>query len=38
VVTVVTTFIGPFIIRVGSRFKIAEPTEPSKREENKEEG
>ena len=27
VVTIVTTFIGPFIIRVGSRFKISEPTE-----------
>lgn len=27
VVTIVTTFIGPFVIRVGSRFKIAEPTE-----------
>jgi CPA2 family monovalent cation:H+ antiporter-2 len=27
VVTIVTTFIGPFIIRVGSRFKLAEPTE-----------
>lgn len=27
VVTIVTTFIGPFIIRVGSKFKLAEPTE-----------
>jgi len=27
VVTIVTTFMGPFIIRVGSRFKLAEPTE-----------
>src|SRR5919198_5129579 len=25
IVTIVTTFIGPFIIRVGSRFKLAEP-------------
>ncbi len=30
VVTIVTTFMGPFIIRVGSRFRIAEPTEDSK--------
>jgi len=29
VVTIVTTFMGPFIIRVGSRFKLAEPTEDS---------
>ena len=27
VVTIVTTFIGPFVIRVGSRLKLAEPTE-----------
>lgn len=27
VVTVVTTFIGPFVIRVGSRLKLTEPTE-----------
>jgi monovalent cation:H+ antiporter-2, CPA2 family len=27
VVTIVTTFMGPFIIRVGSRFKLTEPTE-----------
>lgn len=27
VITIVTTFLGPFIIRVGSRFKLAEPTE-----------
>lgn len=27
VVTIVTTFIGPFIIRVGSRLKLTEPTE-----------
>jgi monovalent cation:H+ antiporter-2, CPA2 family len=27
VITIVTTFMGPFIIRVGSRFKLAEPTE-----------
>lgn len=37
VVTIVTTFIGPFIIRVGSRFKLAEPTESSTRAEDKEE-
>ena len=28
VVTVVTTFIGPFVIRVGSRLKLTESTEP----------
>jgi len=27
VITIVTTFLGPFIIRVGSKFKLAEPTE-----------
>jgi CPA2 family monovalent cation:H+ antiporter-2 len=27
VITIVTTFLGPFIIRVGSRFKLSEPTE-----------
>ncbi|HZC88963.1 MAG TPA: cation:proton antiporter [Nitrososphaera sp.] len=27
VITIVTTFLGPFIIRVGSRLKLAEPTE-----------
>ncbi|HZA48911.1 MAG TPA: cation:proton antiporter, partial [Nitrososphaera sp.] len=27
VVTIVTTFMGPFIIKVGSRFKLTEPTE-----------
>ena len=37
VVTIVTTFIGPFIIRVGSKFKLVEPTEPSNRAEDKEE-
>jgi CPA2 family monovalent cation:H+ antiporter-2 len=30
VVTIVTTFMGPFIIRVGSRFRLTEPTEDSK--------
>jgi CPA2 family monovalent cation:H+ antiporter-2 len=36
VVTIVTTFIGPFIIRVGSRFKLAEPTEAdSQNDDNK---
>jgi len=36
VVTIVTTFMGPFIIRVGSRFKIAEPTEADSSKENEE--
>jgi CPA2 family monovalent cation:H+ antiporter-2 len=27
VVTIVTTFVGPFIIRLGSRLKLAQPTE-----------
>jgi CPA2 family monovalent cation:H+ antiporter-2 len=27
IITIVTTFLGPFIIRVGSKFKLAEPTE-----------
>jgi monovalent cation:H+ antiporter-2, CPA2 family len=31
VVTVVTTFIGPFVIRVGSRLKLTEPTEADSR-------
>lgn len=33
VITVVTTFIGPFVIRVGSKFKLAEPTEADSRRE-----
>jgi CPA2 family monovalent cation:H+ antiporter-2 len=33
VITIVTTFIGPFIIRVGSRFKLTEPTEEDSRRE-----
>jgi CPA2 family monovalent cation:H+ antiporter-2 len=43
VVTIVTTFMGPFIIKVGSRFKLTEPTEPTEadtkreKEEEKEE-
>lgn len=38
VVTIVTTFMGPFIIRVGSRFKLTEPTErDSKESENEKE-
>jgi monovalent cation:H+ antiporter-2, CPA2 family len=38
VVTIVTTFMGPFIMRMGSRFKLAEPTEAdSKREKEEEE-
>jgi hypothetical protein len=28
----VTTFIGPFIMRVGSRFKLSEPTEVDSKE------
>jgi CPA2 family monovalent cation:H+ antiporter-2 len=36
VVTIVTTFIGPFIIRVGSRFKISEPTEADSKREKEE--
>jgi CPA2 family monovalent cation:H+ antiporter-2 len=36
VVTIVTTFMGPFIIRVGSRFRLTEPTEGSKQGERKE--
>jgi CPA2 family monovalent cation:H+ antiporter-2 len=32
VITIVTTFIGPFIIRVGSRFKLVEPTESNSEE------
>jgi CPA2 family monovalent cation:H+ antiporter-2 len=36
VVTIVTTFMGPFIIRVGSRFRLTEPTEDSKKGERKE--
>jgi CPA2 family monovalent cation:H+ antiporter-2 len=37
VVTIVTTFIGPFIIKVGSRFKLTEPTEADSRKEKEEE-
>ena len=37
VVTIVTTFIGPFIIRVGSRFKLTEPTETDSKKEKEEE-
>ena len=37
VITIVTTFMGPFIIKVGSRFKLAEPTEEDSKRE-KEEG
>lgn len=37
VVTIVTTFIGPFIIRVGSRFKLAEPTEEEEEDSKKKE-
>ncbi|HEX2106782.1 MAG TPA: cation:proton antiporter [Nitrososphaera sp.] len=37
VVTIVTTFIGPFIIKVGSRFKLTEPTESDAEKEREEE-
>jgi monovalent cation:H+ antiporter-2, CPA2 family len=37
VVTIVTTFIGPFIIKVGSRFKLTEPTESDAKNEREEE-
>ena len=37
VVTIVTTFIGPFIIKVGSRFKLTEPTEADAKKEEEEE-
>jgi monovalent cation:H+ antiporter-2, CPA2 family len=37
VVTIVTTFIGPFIIKVGSRFKLTEPTESDAENEREEE-
>ena len=36
VVTIVTTFIGPFIIRVGSKFKLSEPTEEDSRKDREE--
>lgn len=36
VVTIVTTFIGPFIMRVGSRFKLSEPTEVDSTKEKEE--
>ncbi len=36
VVTIVTTFIGPFIIRVGSRFRLSEPTEVDSKNEKEE--
>jgi CPA2 family monovalent cation:H+ antiporter-2 len=36
VITIVTTFIGPFVIRVGSKFKLAEPTEADSRREKEE--
>jgi monovalent cation:H+ antiporter-2, CPA2 family len=37
VVTIATTFIGPFIIKVGSRFKLTEPTETDSKKEKEEE-
>ena len=36
VVTIVTAFIGPFIIKVGSRLKLAEPTEVDSKREKEE--
>jgi CPA2 family monovalent cation:H+ antiporter-2 len=36
VVTIVTTFIGPFIIRVGSKFKLSEPTEEDSQKDREE--
>jgi CPA2 family monovalent cation:H+ antiporter-2 len=36
VVTIVTSFIGPFVIKVGSRFKLAEPTEADSKRQEKE--
>lgn len=36
VITIVTTFMGPFIIRVGSRFKVSEPTEEDSKKEKEE--
>jgi K+:H+ antiporter len=36
VITIVTTFMGPFIIRMGSRFKVSEPTETNSRREKEE--
>ena len=34
VITIVTTFLGPFIIRIGSRFKLSEPTERDSEEQS----
>ncbi len=36
VVTIVTAFIGPFVMKVGSRFKLAEPTEADSKREREE--
>lgn len=36
VVTIVTSFIGPFVIKVGSRFKLTEPTEADSNKEKRE--
>jgi CPA2 family monovalent cation:H+ antiporter-2 len=36
VVTIVTAFIGPFVMKVGSRFKLAEPTEADSNKEKEE--
>jgi CPA2 family monovalent cation:H+ antiporter-2 len=38
VVTIVTTFMSPFIIKIGSRFKLGEPTEEDSKREKEEEG
>jgi CPA2 family monovalent cation:H+ antiporter-2 len=37
VVTIVTTFMGPFIIKVGSRFKLTEPTKADTKKEKEKE-
>jgi CPA2 family monovalent cation:H+ antiporter-2 len=37
VVTIVTTFLGPFIIRIGTRFRVSEP-EPAEEGSNRPEG
>lgn len=37
VVTIVTTFLGPFIIRIGTRFRVSEP-EPAEESSNRPEG
>jgi CPA2 family monovalent cation:H+ antiporter-2 len=36
VITIVTTFMSPFIIKIGSRFKLSEPTEVDSKKEKEE--